>query len=58
MLEIAQHHNIPYILRSELVKEQPFVEALYYRACLGMRRFYDSYDEKLIEYTDFLQTIF
>lgn len=58
VLEIAQHHNIPYILRSELVQEQPSVEALYYRACLGMRRFYDSYDEKLIEYTDFLQKNF
>lgn len=55
VLEIAQHHKIPYILRSELVARQPSVEELYYRACLGMKDFYDSYDEKLKEYTNFLQ---
>ena len=55
VLEIAQYHNIPYILRSELVDKQPSVETLYYRACVEMKKFYDSYDEKLVEYTTFLK---
>lgn len=55
VLEIAQHHRIPYIMRTELIERQPSVEELYYRACIGMNEFYDSYDEKLKEYTDFLQ---
>ncbi len=55
VLEIAQHHNIPYILRSELVECEPSVEELYYRACMGMIDFYKSYDTKLIEYTNFLE---
>lgn len=55
VLEIAQHHNIPYILRTELVEREPSVEELYYRACVGMKDFYESYDEKLLEYTNFLE---
>ena len=55
-LEIAQYHNIPYITRSELIalNENHSLEILYYRACLGMKKFYDAYDEKFLEYTVFL----
>ena len=55
VLEIAQHHHIPYITREELITRQPPLWELYYRACWGMRDFYKHYDEKLLEYTDFLQ---
>jgi len=55
VLEIAEYHNIPYILRTELVETQPSLETLYYRACTGMIKFYKSYDDKLVEYTNFLK---
>ena len=55
VLEIAQHHHIPYITRKELITRRPPLWELYYRACWGMRDFYKHYDEKLVEYTDFLQ---
>lgn len=54
VLEIAQHHKIPYILRSELTERNPCIEELYYRACAGMIEFYNCYDTKLTEYSDFL----
>ena len=53
-LEIAQYHNIPYIMRSD-IQETTSVELLYYKACLGMKKFYESYDEKLDVYTAFLR---
>ncbi len=55
VLELAQHHHIPYILRSELTQDFPPLEDLYYRACKGMKDFYENYDRLLKEYTDFLQ---
>ena len=55
VLEIAQHHHIPYITRQELITQRPDLKELYRRACRGMEAFYRHYDEKLVEYTDFLQ---
>ncbi len=52
--EIAQYHNIPVVLRSELSAETS-LETLYYKACYGMKNFHDTYDEKLDEYIFFLR---
>jgi len=55
ILELAEHHHIPYILRSELIENFPPLEELYARACEGMKYFYANYNKLLKEYTDFLE---
>lgn len=55
VLEIAQYHKIPYILRSELTSKQPSLEELYYKTLEGMEDFYKEYNNGLNDFTKYLK---
>ena len=54
VLEIAQYHKIPYILRSDLVSKNPPLEELYYKTLDDMETFYKEYNNGLKDYVDYL----
>lgn len=57
VLELAQYHNIPYIMRDEFTdyNKLPSLEMLYERAIDGINKFYESYNSQLHEYSSFMQ---
>ena len=54
VLEIAQYHKIPYILRSELTEKNPPLKELYYKTVEDMSNFYKQYDIGLNDYVEYL----
>ena len=54
VLEIAQYHKIPYILRSELIAKNPTLKELYNKTISDMNEFYKQYDLGLNDYIEYL----